>query len=207
MADWTAIPDSVLDPDAPLTSDLAYAWRDNPIAIAEGASGAPYQDHIWHPFDSTSVGDSTGEIWSFAADGAVTEVETPDFEDGWEYRIRMDAVSHNGGGSRTVSVSVYRETSASYSAAATILTLAATGVLGYGTVEFLRPRGVVHAHMMNCQVAASAADSAVVAGTNSALQITHTTAQKLLRAKLVLSGPSASIVSGVVYLERRKIYA
>ena len=41
MADWTVIPDSVLDPDAPLTSDLAYAWRDNPIAIAEGASGAP----------------------------------------------------------------------------------------------------------------------------------------------------------------------
>ena len=41
MADWTVITDAQLDPDAPLTSDLAYAWRDNPIAIAEGASGAP----------------------------------------------------------------------------------------------------------------------------------------------------------------------
>lgn len=41
MADWTAIPDSVLDPDAPLTSDLAYAWRDNVIAQSEGAVGAP----------------------------------------------------------------------------------------------------------------------------------------------------------------------
>ena len=41
MADWTVITDASLDPDAPLTSELAYAWRDNPIAIAEGAAGAP----------------------------------------------------------------------------------------------------------------------------------------------------------------------
>lgn len=41
MADWTNIADSALDPDAPVTSELAYAWRDNPIAIAEGAPGAP----------------------------------------------------------------------------------------------------------------------------------------------------------------------
>lgn len=41
MADWTNIADSALDPDAPVTSELAYAWRDNPIAIAEGAVGAP----------------------------------------------------------------------------------------------------------------------------------------------------------------------
>lgn len=41
MADWTNITDTQVDPDAPLTSELAYAWRDNPIAIAEGAAGAP----------------------------------------------------------------------------------------------------------------------------------------------------------------------
>ena len=41
MADWTDIADSALDPDAPLTSDLAYAWRDNVIAQSEGSPGAP----------------------------------------------------------------------------------------------------------------------------------------------------------------------
>lgn len=41
MADWTTIADTQVDPDAPVTSELGYAWRDNPIAIAEGASGAP----------------------------------------------------------------------------------------------------------------------------------------------------------------------
>jgi|SRR5690606_19966918 len=41
MADWTVISDSQVDPDAPITSELGYAFRDNPIAIAEGAAGAP----------------------------------------------------------------------------------------------------------------------------------------------------------------------
>lgn len=41
MADWFNISDSAVDPDAPITSELGYAFRDNPIAIAEGAAGAP----------------------------------------------------------------------------------------------------------------------------------------------------------------------
>lgn len=41
MADWRTVTDSEVDPDAPVTSNLMYALRDNPIAIAEGASGAP----------------------------------------------------------------------------------------------------------------------------------------------------------------------
>lgn len=41
MADWTNVLDSAQDPDAPITSEWGYAMRDNPIAIAEGAVGAP----------------------------------------------------------------------------------------------------------------------------------------------------------------------
>lgn len=41
MADWTTIPDTSLDPGAPARSIDAKALRDNPIAIAEGADGAP----------------------------------------------------------------------------------------------------------------------------------------------------------------------
>lgn len=41
MADWRNISDTEVDPDAPVTSELAYAFRDNVIAMAEGASGAP----------------------------------------------------------------------------------------------------------------------------------------------------------------------
>lgn len=41
MADYTTITDTQVDPEAPITSELMSALRDNPIAITEGASGAP----------------------------------------------------------------------------------------------------------------------------------------------------------------------
>lgn len=41
MATWTAISDSVLEPGKPIRSIDGIALRDNPIAITEGAAGAP----------------------------------------------------------------------------------------------------------------------------------------------------------------------
>lgn len=59
MADWTNINDSQVDPDAPVTSELGYAWRDNPIAIAEGAPGAP---RIVRGALSTSTNSVSGSV-------------------------------------------------------------------------------------------------------------------------------------------------
>ena len=36
MADWKTIPDTDVDPDAPVTSELMYALRDNTVYLAEG---------------------------------------------------------------------------------------------------------------------------------------------------------------------------
>lgn len=41
MADWTTIPDSSIEPGKPIRSIDGLALRDNPIAISEGALGAP----------------------------------------------------------------------------------------------------------------------------------------------------------------------
>ena len=41
MADWRDIPNESIEPDAPVRSIDGFALRDNPIAIAEGAPGAP----------------------------------------------------------------------------------------------------------------------------------------------------------------------
>jgi hypothetical protein len=41
MTAYVAITEAETDPEAPLTSVLAKKWRDNPIAITEGATGAP----------------------------------------------------------------------------------------------------------------------------------------------------------------------
>ena len=44
MAVWTNVPDSVLEPGDPIRSVDIIAIKENPIAIAEGASGAPRID-------------------------------------------------------------------------------------------------------------------------------------------------------------------
>ena len=49
MASYIYQTDSQLDPDAPLTSELAYGWRDNLIAVTEGAPGAPRITNLAHP--------------------------------------------------------------------------------------------------------------------------------------------------------------
>ena len=41
MPDYVPIVDDIIQPDAPLTADLMFRMRDNPLAIAEGAAGAP----------------------------------------------------------------------------------------------------------------------------------------------------------------------
>jgi len=41
MTSYIAITDAETDPSAPLTAELAKKWRDNPIAISEGSTGAP----------------------------------------------------------------------------------------------------------------------------------------------------------------------
>lgn len=41
MTSYITITDAETDPEAPLTSELAKKWRDNPLAIAEADSTAP----------------------------------------------------------------------------------------------------------------------------------------------------------------------
>jgi hypothetical protein len=59
---WTTIPDTDVDAESPFDVDLATAYRDNPIAIAEGASGAP-KIQLNAAFDS-AIGSEGTEVIS-----------------------------------------------------------------------------------------------------------------------------------------------
>lgn len=63
MADWTTIADSQVDPNAPVTSELMSALRDNPVAIAEGASGAPKIN----PIAAFAHGGNVGGVGTYVA--------------------------------------------------------------------------------------------------------------------------------------------
>jgi len=85
MAAYTSItPGTQLVPGKPFTSAIAQALEENPRAIAEGASGAPIVATGWHGYDTTNAGDATTAYYAGATQ---TNVETPDFADGYEYRI------------------------------------------------------------------------------------------------------------------------
>ena len=82
--DWTTAEYEV---GAPATSLSFERWFRNPVAIAQAAPDAPIVVSAWHPYNANSVGDGDGVIYNFATMGAVTSITTPDFVDGWHYRL------------------------------------------------------------------------------------------------------------------------
>lgn len=202
MADWTEISDSALDPDAPLTSELAYAWRDNVIAMGECAVGSPYMRTAWHPYNGRNIGDGLdGRIWSFAIDGLVASVTTPDFVDGYEYRLRLEnAQSVLGGGS--CRVELYRETSGAFSAAVS------GGLTTTCIVEILRPRSVQFRHYIDAyelgDPSVNSTDSFTATPYTVQGRVNHGTAQKILRARV--SPGAGSYDQGAIYMDRRRVY-
>lgn len=79
MADYTTITDAQVDPEAPITSELMSALRDNPIAIAEAATGAPKIDP--RAIDSLLAGPFSNTFSQGAADGSVVLGTVTDLDD------------------------------------------------------------------------------------------------------------------------------
>lgn len=72
MTVYTAIADSEIDPESPYTTTLATKNRDNPIAITEGASGAPKID----PINAMAHGGAIGAIGTYAWLGDTSTTST-----------------------------------------------------------------------------------------------------------------------------------
>lgn len=68
MPDYRVIADSEVQPDAPVTSSLGFALRDNPAAIAQGATGAP-KNRSESLNLSTASGDRTSDGVVFTMNG------------------------------------------------------------------------------------------------------------------------------------------
>jgi len=90
------IPDGEIDGGSPVTEQMLIAFRDNPIALLQGAAGAPINHFAWHPFDAVLNGDgATGLYYDFAVSGG-SRVNSPLFEDGYEYRFCVRGISQTG---------------------------------------------------------------------------------------------------------------
>jgi hypothetical protein len=198
MSTWTSISNGAVAVGGIPSSATVTALRDNPVAIAGAASGAPVVFAGWHPYDKVTIGDGKdGLIYDSAVNGTVADIVTPDFEDGFEYRLICDQIRHNSGSSRNFIVEAFRETLATYTTAY-ITASTYTTVNFYADIEFVLPRLVQNRFFLRAIVGSSSLD----ANQNN---IFSTSDNKILRARIVWS--AGSITTGRVYLFRRREYA
>jgi hypothetical protein len=213
MTTWTTIVNAAVAVGGIPASSTVTAFRDNPIAIAEQSSGSPVLFSGWQAYDKVSNGDAArGLLWDFAVSGTRTSVETPNFEDGWEYRIvgiNLSASSGNG----ACRVEIYGETSATFESFLNYGNMPA-GDFSSFDAEFLLPRLVKNAHHARNNggfaTAAGAWTEAITPGIATVPNATKyfATAQKVLKVRaLIGTAPGTSLDAGKVYLFRRREYA
>ncbi|UXO94003.1 hypothetical protein Pan4_16 [Pseudanabaena phage Pan4] len=208
MPTYTALSNALVAVGAKPFATTVQALRDNPLAIAEGDSTAPIQTAGWHPYNKTmNNGSETGRIWSFAVDGAVAAVTTPDFVDGWEYALLLDRVLSTGGTTQSLNLNLFRQTSGAYAGAVAVgpsNSINNTQSVS-GWVELLHLRKTLRLHTAFAQLFPDIADTVGVF--SPTLGVTrHTTAQRILRAQITASGGSitGSGSVGSIFLYRRR---
>jgi hypothetical protein len=200
MSTWTSISNAAVAVGGIPSSATVTALRDNPVAIAGAASGAPVVFAGWHPYDKVSIGDGKdGLIYDHAVNGTVADVVTPDFEDGYEYRLIGANLSHNSGANRNLILEMFGETSATYVQAYITATASGPSASFDIDAELPLPR-LVRARFLIRVVACSPSLDA-----NSNGLATLLTQQKVLRARLLFS--SGNIDFGKVWMFRRREYA
>lgn len=201
MTTWTTISNAAVAVGGIPSSTTVTALRDNPLAIAESASGAPVVFAGWHPYDKVTVGDGkAGLIYDAAVNGTVANVVTPDFEDGFEYRIIAADMRHNAvAGDRTLNLELYKATSGVY---ATVIALGnnASSIYFSFDAEIIMPRVTSRVHLVRYSGAVNGTASSQSAGAAY-----NATSQKILRARVSFDIDSINI--GKVYLFRRREYA
>lgn len=204
MTTWTTISNAAVAVGAIPSSSVVTALRDNPSAVAESSSGAPVMVSGWHPVDKVSTGDGkTGLIYDHAVTGTVASVVTPNFVDGYEYRIIAHGLSHDSG-TNGLNISFFLETDATLSQVEQIGDAGTTSLWGFD-MEILLPRIPKTNHI--ARISAYVGNNP----TGSTTGVYDATVQKVLYASIRFrtSGGSfgANIDAGKVWMFRRREYA
>ncbi len=203
MSTWTDISNPSVAVGGIPSSATVTALRDNPVAIAGAASGAPVVFAGWHPYNKVTVGDSAdGLIYDAAVNGVVADVVTPDFEDGYEYRLTAADLSHNNGGNnRQLALQLYFETLANYVAAYTTPSSGDTTDEFGMEAEILLPRVARENHLVRVM---ASIDNSIESLSNGVARASFGSSQKVLKVRLIFS--VGSVNRGKVWLHRRREY-
>lgn len=185
MTTWT-------DLSEPSPGDRATAaWAQGVVT-----NGLYLHETAWHPYDMASPNDGAdGLLYYQATSGAVASIVTPDFEDGYEYRLAIFNLGHSSGSSQTFRVSLYAESSAAYQTAVAMTGSVASATRIHGFIDLPVVRALKSYQLIQNQM-----NGATVLTEISAMP----SAQKVTKAKLDYSG--GNIDNGTVYLFRRRSF-
>jgi hypothetical protein len=205
MTTYRTIASTEDDPNAPLVSALTKAWTGNTLAIAECDLSAPTNQAAWHPYNRIAAGSSNvGRIYNFGTDGVVASVVTPDYADGFEYRIRVVALSHNNGTTVDLQIENFRETDTAYNPAHAFNDTGNNTSFWTGDVELLDVRQISRAHHFRTRLAILTSNAAAAANVGERVDL-FTTAQPILKSRI--SFAVGSIDAGQIFLDRRAVYS
>jgi hypothetical protein len=201
MATWTSISNAAVAVGGIPSSSTVTALRDNPVAIAGAGSGSPVVFAGWHPVDKVSVGDGkTGLIYDHAVTGTVSTVVTPDFEDGYEYRVVGVDLFCNSTSNVRLNLDVEFQTDG-WERIRYTSDGAGTSYYWGCDLEIVTPRLLKTTHFAHGFMSRNGS----ITGEGIDSTSFQTPQQKLLRARLRFSVGSVS--GGKVYCFRRREYA
>lgn len=201
MTTFTSISNASVAVGAIPSSTTVTALRDNPLAIAEGSSGAPVMVSGWHPVDKVTIGDGkTGLIYDSAVNGTLANVTTANFEDGWEYRIVALDMQHNSGTTQRFQVNAYFQTNAVYRRVWYTPANNSSNYFGCD-IHFILPRVASRGHMMQTV----GFTEPTYFGNDYIENFYDSTVQKILNVRFNFT--AGSISGGKIYVFRRRDYA
>lgn len=201
MTTWTSISNASVGVGGIPSSTTMTALRDNPAAMAEAATGAPAISAGWVPVDKLTVGDGkTGLIYDYASNGTVASVVTPNFEDGWEYRVVAHGLNSSNTGTVRLNLNGYRETSGDYRRLIYSPDAGGSSAFGYD-ITIMMPRIVKNMFLVQ-GIAYGSTTVFINYDTTSYIGLTP---EKMLKAQVVFT--AGSIAGGKVWLFRRRDYS
>lgn len=203
MTGFTDLPNIAVQSGGRPRGSTITALRDNAISIAECDPTAPTNQATWHPYNRIAPGSTNiGRIYNFPTDGALSTVVTPDYQDGYEYRIKLIGLSPNLAGD--LQIENFRETDAAYNPIHTLnVTLSAANAYT-GTIELLDVRQPWRVHSFSAKIGVQVGSNSAIAATTFDRMDQFVTAQPILRSRISFLG--SSIDAGQILLERRRAY-
>lgn len=188
---WTTLADTLFGTGKKIAFDLMKALRDNPLAIAAGMANAPVNQAHWHPYNRANYADAnTGVIYDFAVTGAITQLTTPDFADGYEYQIGVFGLAVD-----SWNIQLYNPATASYTATQSLA--GGGGLVVEGLVNLADMRAAVVNHIV---------ENVTLPQGAPLYKFVFSSAQKALRARLNFTGGGGTSAGRIVLYRRLAPY-